>query len=209
MRLRFEIMRTLGAACASLALLASCTPSQMVKQEANPEYVGKSFKSIMVVAVTADEIVRRTYEDRLVAQLAKRGRKGIPGYSVAGTRGKVEEAQLRQAITQSGVDGVLITRVTSIDRATGTIAGATLAIGYGWGSFYGYYSGMWETVTVGPQKVSGPAWTISETRLFDAKSGALAWTGIMETRPDENNLDAVLTQYIGVIFDAMVHDRVL
>lgn len=195
-------------AIAALALLAGCAASRMVTQQANPDYVGKSFKSVMVVAVTADELVRRTYEDRIVAHLGKRGLKGIPGYSAVGSRGKVEEAELRQAIARSGAEGVLITRVTRVDRSSGTVPGSSIAVGVGWGGFYGYYSGVWQTVSVPAQQTSGPSWTVSETRLFDAKNGALAWTGIVDT-PESDNLDAALTQYVNLIFDAMVRDRVL
>ena len=197
-----------GAALAAVALLAGCAASRLVAQQANPDYVGKSFDSIMVVAVTPDEIVRRTYEDRIVALLAKRGRKGIPAYDAVGKRGKVEEAELRQAIARSGAEGVLITRVTRVDRSPGILPGSTLAVGIGWGGFYGYYAGSWQTVNVAPQEVRGPSWTLSETRLFDARNGALAWTGVVDT-PESDDLDAVLTQYIDVIFDAMVSDRVL
>lgn len=202
-------MRTRVVLSAALLLLAGCTStSQMVSQQANPDYVGKSFKSVMVVAVTADEIVRRTYEDRMVALLAKRGVKGIPSYSAVGKRGKVEEAALRQAVASSGANAVLITRATRTERTKTNIAGATLAVGYG-GGYYGFYSGIWDTVTVGPQTVvSGPTWTITETRLFDEKTGAVAWTGIMDTK-ESGDLSAALTQYIEVVFDAMVRDRVI
>jgi len=197
----------LGATLAAIAL-AGCATSRLVTQQANPDYAGKPFKSVMVVAVTADEIVRRTFEDRIVALLAKREVKGIPAYAAVGSRGRVEEADLRQAIARSSADGVLVTRVTRVDRSTGTIPGATLAVGAGWGGFYGYYSGVWQTVNLPPQQFSGRSWTVSETRLFDAKSGTLAWTGIVDTRENES-LDAALTQYVDVIFDAMVGDRVL
>jgi hypothetical protein len=180
----------------------------MVTQKANPDYVGKSFKSVMVVAVTADEIVRRTYEDRIVAHLGKRGLKGIAGYSAVGSRGKVEEAELRQAIAKSGVEGVLITRVTRVDGGSTTIPGSTIEVGMGWGGFYGYYSMTWQTVSVPAQQISGPTWTATETRLFDAKNGTLAWTGIADT-PESKDLDAALTQYVNLIFDAMLRDRVL
>jgi hypothetical protein len=170
----------------------------MVTQQSNPDYVGKPFKSVMVVAVTADELVRRTFEDRMVALLGQRRVKGVPSYSVIGSR-KVEEAELRRAIAASGVEAVLITRVTRVDRSTGTLPGATVGIG-----FYGY----WETVHLPPEQVNGPSWTVSETRLFDAKNGVLAWTGVMDTR-ENNDLDGALTQYINVVFDAMVRDRVL
>ena len=193
---------------AALALLTACTASQVVSQKANPDYVGKPLKSIMVVAVTADEIARRTYEDRVVALLGKRGIKGIPGYSELGKRGKVEEAELRQAIARSGAEGVMITRVTRVDRSKTELAGTEVAVSYGWGGFYGYYSGVWSTVSAPATTVIGPQWTVSETRLFDARNGALAWTGLVDTKETEN-FNAALTQYIQVIFDAMVGDRVI
>jgi len=195
------------AAFAALALVAGCATSSLISQQSNPDYVGKHFKSVMVVAVTQDDLVRRTFEDRMVAQLAKRGTKGIPAYAAIGTRAQVEEAELRQAVARSGAEGVIVTRVTRIDRSSGTLAGATVMVGVG-GGFYGYYPTMWQTVTVAPEKITGPSWTVSETRLFDARNGALAWTGVMDTR-ENDDLGAALTQYIEVIFDAMVNDRVL
>jgi len=193
-------MRTLPVLGAVLAvLLTACATSSMVSQQSNPDYVGKPFRSVMVVVVTADDLVRRTFEDRMVALLGKRGLKGIPSYDAIGSRGKVDEAELRRAVAGSGAEGVLITRVVRVDRESGTVPGATVGIG-----FYGY----WETVQFAPQKVDGPSWTVSETRLFDAKNGVLAWTGVMDTR-ENDDLGAALTQYINVVFDAMVRDRVL
>jgi len=196
-----------GAGIAALALVAGCATSQLVSQQANPDYVGKHFKSVMVVAVTSDDLIRRTFEDRMVVMLGKRGAKAIPAYDAIGSRGRVDEAEVRKAVARSGVEGVIVTRVTRIDRSTGTVPGATVYLGVGTG-FYGYYSTVWDAVTIAPEKITGPSWTVSETRLFDAKNGALAWTGIMDTR-ENDDLSAALTQYIEVIFDAMVSDRVL
>jgi len=187
----------------TLAVLAGCATSRLVTQQSNPDYVGKSFKTVMVVGVTTDEIVRRTFEDRVAALLDKRGLKGIAAYSVVPSRGKVEEADLREAIARSGAEGALITRVTRVERESGTVPGATVGVG-----LYGYYGGVWQTVTTAPQQISGPSWTLSETRLFDARTGTLAWTGIVDTK-ENDNLGAALTQYVNIIFDAMVSDRVL
>ena len=200
-------LTVLGAAFAALAL-AGCATSRLLTQQSNPDYVGKPFKTVMVVAVTSDELLRRTFEDRIVALLGRRGVKGIPAYAAVGSRGRVEEAQLREAVARSNAQGVLLTRVTRVDRYAGTVPGATVAVGVGWGGFYGYYAGVWQTVDIPPEQVSGASFTVSETRLFDAKTGTLAWTGIVETRQGDG-LDAALTQYIEVIFDAMASDRVL
>jgi hypothetical protein len=192
----------------TLAVLAGCTTNRLVKQESNPDYVGKSFKSVMVVGVTADDIVRRTFEDRVAALLEKRGVKAIAAYSLAGSRGRVEEAELRQAIARSGAEGVLITRVSRVDRQSQTAPGATVSVGYGYGAVYGFYAGSWQTMTTAPSTISGPTWTLSETRLFDARNGALAWTGVVDTK-ENDNLGAALTEYIDVVLEAMVKDRVL
>ena len=120
----------LCGAFAALALLASCATSRLVTQQSNPDYVGKPFKSVMVVAVTKDELVRRTFEDRMVALLGQRGLKGIPAYAAVGTRGRIEEADLRQAIARSGAEGVLITRVTRVDRSSGTVCAGTLTVSH-------------------------------------------------------------------------------
>ena len=194
------VMRCLGVLM--LGLLVGCATSKLLTQQSNPDYVGKSFKTVIVMGVTTDEIVRRTFEDRVAALLDKRGAKAIAGYSL-GSRGKVEEADLRQIIARSGADGVFITRVTRVDRESGTVPGVTVGVG-----LYSYYGGSWQTVTTAPQQTSGPSWTLSETRLFDAKTGAQAWTGVVETK-ENDDLGAALTQYIDLVFDAMVRDRVL
>jgi hypothetical protein len=102
----------------------------------------------------------------------------------------------------------MITRVTRIDRSSTTLPESTIAVSYGYGGFYGYYTSVWQTVSAPAQTDAGPTWTLSETRLFDAKNGALAWTGLVDTR-ESDKLDAAMTQYINVIFDAMVADKVL
>ena len=129
--------------------------------------------------------------------------KAIPAYSMVEWRRAVDEADLRKAIAESGVEGVLITRVSSRDRESATASGTSVAVG-----LYGYYGGVWQTVTTGPQQVNGPSWTVSETRLFDAKNGVLAWTGIVDTK-ENDNVGSALTQYVDTIVNAMVSDRVL
>jgi len=198
----------LSAAVLALTLLASCTTSRLVSQQSNPDYVGKPFKSVIVVAVTSDQMIRRTFEDRVVALLGKRGVNGIPAYSLIGSRGQVEEAELREAVARSGAEGVLITRVTRVDQSSGYVPGSAVSVGYGGVGFYGYYGGVWQTVDTAPQKISGPTWTLAETRLFDAKSGVLAWTGVVDTRKTDD-VGGALTEFVDVIFDAMVSGHVL
>jgi hypothetical protein len=205
-------LRAASLAAAALAGAAGCASNQLLHQQANPEYVGKPFKRVLVVAVTKENVLGRVYEDRMVALLAQRGIKGVPAYASLGIAGAVDEATLRGVIAKTGVDGMLITRTTSVDERTVTTPGYTVAVGYGWGGFYGYYTGAWQTSYVPPQTTAvGPTRTVSETRLFDAKSGALAWSGMIGTtdRDGESDSAASVNQYAGIVFDAMARDGII
>ena len=79
-------------AVVALAGVAGCAPNRLLHQHANPEYVGKPFKRVLVVAVTKENVLGRVYEDRMVALLGQRGIKGVPAYASLGTAGAVDEA---------------------------------------------------------------------------------------------------------------------
>lgn len=205
-------LRALFLAFVALAGVAGCASNRLLHQQANPEYVGKPFKRVLVVAVTKENVLGRVYEDRMVALLSQRGIKGVPAYASLGTAGAVDEATLRSVIAKTGADGMLITRTTSVNEATVTTPGYTVSVGYGWSGFYGYYSGVWQTSYVPPQTTAvGPTRSVSETRLFDAKSGTLAWSGMIGTtdRDGESDTAASVQQYAGIVFDAMVRDGII
>lgn len=196
------------AACA-----AGCAPNRLLDQQANPEYVGKPFKRILVVAVSNENVLGRIYEDRMVALLGQRGVQGIAGYSALGTGGAVDEATLRAVIAKTGADGMLITRATGVDQATVTSGPQVATVGIGWGGgFYGYYAGVWKSVYIPAQTQNvGTPVTTSETRLFDARSGALAWRGTIATkdRDGESDTASAVQGYAGIVFDAMAGDGVI
>lgn len=202
-------LRTLFAASVALVLLAACATSQLVQHQPNPEYVGKRFKKVLVIAATKDDLARRVFEDDAVARLRSRGIEGVPGYTLMPKPGAVDEARLKQLLAQSGADGLLLSRVGAVDIATYTQPGYTAAVGVGWGSMYSYYNVIWSTVTVGPETTTGATTVTSETRLFDARTSTLAWRGTMSTTDRGTSLDAALRQYIALVFDAMAQDGVI
>jgi hypothetical protein len=206
-RARALLVALVAAACA-----AGCATNRLVDHQANPAYVGKPFKRILVVAVTSENVLGRIYEDRMVALLGQRGVQGIPAYSALGITGAVDEATLRSVIAKTGADAMLITRTIAVDQATVTSPGQTAFVGIGWGGFYGFYSGVWKSVYVPPQTQDvGPPVSTSETRLFDARSGDLAWRGVIATKDRDGQSDTAsdMQQYAGMVYDAMTGDGVI
>jgi hypothetical protein len=198
------------AALVALSVLAACAASQLAQQQANPEYVGKKFKRVLVVAVVEDDLARRVFEDDAVAKLQRRGIEGVASYTLMPKPGAVDQARLRSLVAQSGADGVLTTRVAAVDTDTFKTGGATVAMGVGWGGFYDYYSTVWQTVYVPSQTVDSLKTVVSETRLYDARNGNLVWRGVVDTlQRDGATLGRGLTQYTDLVFDAMAADRVI
>jgi hypothetical protein len=184
---------TLALAVVAATCTAGCATNRLVDHQANPDYVGKPFKRVLVVAVTNENVIGRVYEDRMVALLDRHGVQGVPGYAALGNTGAVDEATLRAVIAKTGVNGVLITRAVAVDQATVTSPGQTAVVGFGvgWGGMYGYYTGVWQSVYVPPQTQNvGPQITTSESRLFDARTGTLAWRGTVATRDSDGGSDS-------------------
>jgi hypothetical protein len=208
-RQRTSLVTARALAALALAVVAGCA-NQLLQTHANPEYVGKPFKRVLVVAVTNENVVGRIYEDRMVALLAQRGVQGVQGYNVLGTAGAVDQATLRAAIGKTKVEGVLVTRTLSADQATLTTGAYTVTWGYGWGGFYDYYQGAWQTKYVPARTTAtGPTRIVTETRLFDAKTGTLAWSGLIGTLDRDSSDSVALPEYAPMAFDAMVRDRIL
>lgn len=198
-------------AAAAFALLAGCAPSQMVHQQANPEYVGKkAFKRVLVIGGAKDDLARRVFEDDAVARLQQRGIQGVPGYQFVPKPGPLNEAQLRKLVAETGADGILMSRVTGVDTAMLKSGGYTVFVGVGYAGFSGFYNGFWEQVNVpATSTASGPATVVSDTRLFDARTGTLAWSGLVDTTDRDRSLASNLQQYLGIVFDAMIRDGVI
>lgn len=209
-RIPSRLIRGVLCACLLAALVSGCAANRLTSHDANPAYAGKPMRSMMVIAITYDKVMRRVFEDRLVARLGERGIRGVPAYASIEKSGEVEEQVLRDAIAKAGVEGVLITRAGAIDRSTTRVSGGTVAIGTGggWGGFYGYYNSVWNVTEFAPTDIRGSAWMNSTSRLFDATSGEPVWTGSVETSM-EKDIGPAVEKYVDLIFKTMLADKVI
>lgn len=53
---------------AAAVLFSACATTQIINQWSDPSYTSPSFKRIMVIGVSKQDSIRRTFEDELVAQ---------------------------------------------------------------------------------------------------------------------------------------------
>jgi len=171
-------VRTLAALVGVELLLGACASTQLVNAWKDSQYAGPPLSRILVIGVTKQSGIRRTFEDIFAERLRAHQVEAVQSYTLIPEDGEVSRDRLAQAVEQSGADGVLITRLLKVDRQTqiyaGTYGGAPFM------GFYGFYSSAWIGFYEPPQVYTYDVVT-SETSLFEAKTNRLIWSGTTET----------------------------
>ena len=173
--------RWIGSALALFVmavLLSGCASTRMVNSWRDSRYTGPPLVKILVIGVTTQSGIRRTFEDVFAAQLGAHHVEGIQSYTLIPDDGEVPRERLAQAVQDAGADGVLVTRLVKVDRQTQYYPGSY--VGPRFMGFYGFYSMAWSGFYDPPQIYSYDVVT-SETSLFEAKTNRLLWSGTSET----------------------------
>jgi hypothetical protein len=181
-----------GWIIAAALLLGGCAATQIINQWSNPSYAAASFKRILVIGVSKQTSIRRTFEDEFVAQLKAAGTDAAPSYEFTPEDGPVEESRLARAVKQAGADAVITTRLVRVEKKAEYIPG-TYGPYPGFG-FYRWYSSAW----VGfyePPRLRFYDIYISETSLYDVRNDRLVWSGIAKT----TKLDDIRSEIQGFV----------
>jgi hypothetical protein len=180
-----------------MLLVAACASTKLINSWRDSRYNGPPLTKILVIGVTKQSGIRRTFEDVFTQHLAANGVTAIPSYTLIPEDGEVSRERLGEALEQSGADAVLITRLVKVDRQMQYYPGTY--IGPPYLGFYGFYSSAWMGFYDPPQAYTYDVVT-SETTLFQAKGNRLLWSGTSETfspqdvRKDTEQFAAMITK---------------
>jgi hypothetical protein len=195
------------AACAAaLLVLAGCASTSLVNQWKAPDYRGAAPKRVLVVGITAQSSIRRTFEDQFVLQLKVAGVDAVQSYTVLPEDGQVEEARLKKAVEDARADGVITTRLVKAEQKTQVTPGyygPVPTVG-----FYGWYSSAWMGVYDPPQVYQYDVYT-SETSLYHVSDGKVVWSGTAQTTAPGSNIEKEIAQYAELMIKAMRDAKVL
>jgi hypothetical protein len=159
-------------------MLAACASTELINQWSNPDYTAPSFKRVMIIGVSRQVGIRRTFEDEFAAQLKAAGVDALPSYQYIQEEGQVEETRLKQAVAQAGADAAIITRLVRREQRTEVTPGFYQpAPAYG---FYGWYSSGWMGYYEPPRVYQYEVY-ISETSLYDMIKNQVVWSGTAQT----------------------------
>ncbi|HMO45219.1 MAG TPA: hypothetical protein PKB14_04240 [Rubrivivax sp.] len=197
----------------AVAGLAACAaPTVMNAQWVDPKVAGKPpMRSILVLGITKDPSNRRVFEDRMAAQLVARGIKAVPSYDFAPDAGAMEQVRLEQVVKESGVAGVLLTRVVNVSEQVHVTPAMVMGppMGYGFGGFYGYYGGMWAASMYTPPTVYTTKHVAADTRLFETAHFSVVWSASTTTTPSGGSVASLFDQFSRLIAGALVKDGLI
>jgi hypothetical protein len=203
MSLSNRLFRTVAAATA--LTLAACASTELVNQWSNPAYTSLSFKKIMVIGVTKQAGIRRTFEDEFVAQLKAAGVSAIPSYLYIPQDGPVGEAVLKQALKEAGADAVMITRLVGVQKKTEIAPGyyppdPAMAV-------HPLYTTAWNDYYEPPIVYQSEVYT-SETSLYDTFKNQVVWRGTAQTTAP-GNLSQEIKNYAGIVIGALKEKKLI
>ena len=181
-----------------------CASTRILDTWRDPNFSGPPLKRIMVIGVTRQAGIRRTFEDEFVRELEGKGVRGVASYTLIPEDGEVAKERLAQAVKESGVEGVLITRLVKVETRTQVYPGTY--VGPPYLGFYGYYSGAW----VGyyePAQIYTYDVVTAETNVFDAATDRLIWSTATQTYPSSVKKD--IRDFARLIVKALAESRII
>jgi hypothetical protein len=194
-----------GLLLIALLMLAGCASTRIADEWVNPRQSDQRFARILVIGVSTQSGVRRTFEDALVARLEGAGVTAIPSYTLIPEDGPVEEARLRAALRDSRAEAAIMTRLLRVEARTQVVPGMYHPIGPV--GLYPWYSGAWSWYYE-PPRVYQEQVFVAETSLYDAARSELVWVATTETTPS-GSLAKDIEGYVKKIVRALESRRLL
>jgi len=179
-----------AAVSAGLAalLLAACASVSIGDSWSDPTFAGAKYRKILVLGISPNDTNRRVFEDSFARALQASGAQAIPAYTLIPEGGQIASARITQAVQQSGVDGVMVTRLTRVEHKVDVSPGPMMPA---YGGFYGWYGGAWAAT---PPTVSQYEVLTIETTLWDAAQQKAVWSALSK---------AVDPQQVGKLTDEL------
>jgi len=153
-------------------LLLSCASNPLVNQWRATDIGAAPYDKVLVVGISDQEGMRRTFEDVFTRRLRERGVDTTPSYRLLPGNDEKDQRKLLAAVADSGVDAVLMSRVVQVDNRSYYVPGYYPGPSFG---FYGYYSPFWFYYE--PPRVEHYQVVTLETNLWDLEDRALVWSG--------------------------------
>ena len=209
-------VRTLGLTAGALILAASCSATKIVHSWTAPGVHKENVKKILVLGISGNPSLRRTYEDSFSVQLEKFGYQAVSGFLWAPDATQLDRDAIVARIRAEHVTHVLVTRIVKVKEVATYHAPATVGVGYG-GYGPGYYGSWSSYYSYGYTAMASPGYTTVndvvtlETNFYDAsrEADAIIWSGESQTWTDQGQSGSKIDDVISALVTEMREKHVI
>ena len=190
-------------------LFISCAATKLTHVWTDEAYRGAPFSNVLVIGVSDQERVRRSFEDKFVKQLKEIGIEAVASAAVIPSDKKLEKKAIASAVERSGVDAVLVTHLLGVDKKKIYHTPSTYyrPAPYYYGGYYGYYGNVYNYVH-SPTYYTRHVMVRLETNLYEVDTEKLIWSGKSETWDPKSKTD-MLASVIKVVIKKLQKDKLL
>ena len=142
-----------------------------------------------MVGISSQASVRRIFEDTFSEALRAASVEAVASYTLIAEDGQIPEDRLKAAVEQSGVEGVLITRMVGRESQVSVTPAPMPPPYYGGRRYYYYYYGYYPYTWDGyyePVSMQQFITLVAETVLYSRDVPQPAWAGITRTAEPED-----------------------
>lgn len=185
-------------ALAAVLLVAACAIRDKTTLDASwvsPQRPPAGLGKVMIITVSGNEFVQTEVQDQLAAKLQAHGVNAVASHRYFTNYAEAERQRFRATVEASDANTVLVARVTDTETDSRDQPNYTL---------FAYPAAV----------QTAPDYTltslVTQISLFDRKTEKLIWSARTRTvNAGTGDRDAAVAQYVGVIINAMVKDKVI
>lgn len=207
-------MKSLSLLLLLSIFITGCSSTKLVQEYKNPESINFEANKVLVVGISADKDLRRTYEKKMVDALENEGViavKSIDFFEKSFTDNKKSILQLNtieNQLLEAGFDAILFTKITGKESRV-TVVNAYRNFSNNYPTFEDYYYGN-QHLYFKEQQERYQVYT-TETSLYcicPGKERELLWSGEIEV-VDANRINRNINSYITVLFKNLEENSIL
>lgn len=191
-----------------LLVISCATTTKLTHVWTDEAYRGSPVSDVLVIGISDEEAVRRSFEDKFVKQLKETGIEAVSSAAAISSDKELDKEAIVSSIEKLGVDAVLVTHLIGVDKEakyhppTMSAAPAHYHRGY-----YGYYGHAYNYVHT-PGYYTTHTKVRLETNLYEAKTEKLIWSGQSETW-DPKSKTEVIDSLISVVIKNLQKNKLL
>jgi len=195
-------------------MLSSCGSTKLIQQYKNPDTINFEANKVLVIGISDDTELRRTYEKMMTEQLDKRGViavKSIDFFESSFNNDKKSLEELNQIegrLLDAGFDAILFTKITNQESRV-TILDSYRKFAKDFQTFEDYYYGN-QHIYFREQQDRYQVYT-TETSLYcicPGKERELLWRGEIEV-VDADKVNRNINSYMQILFNTLEENKLL